>query len=48
MNSAVDCHCILVNILLSVYAGLLVDNILHVVLKNPPVMDEAVHVLELV
>ena len=41
MNSAVDRHCIL----LQVDTGLLVDNLLDVVTKTPPVAVKAVPVL---
>ena len=45
MNSAVDPHCTLVGILLLVDTGLLVDNLLDVVTKIPPVAVKAVPVL---
>ena len=45
MNSAVDRHCTLVDILLQVDTGLLVDNLLDVVMKTPPVAVKAVPVL---
>ena len=45
MNSAVDHHCTLVDILLMVYTGLLVDNLLDVVTKTQPPAVETVPVL---
>ena len=45
MNSAVDRHCTLVGILLLVDTGLLVDNLLDVVTKTPPVAVKTVPVL---
>ena len=45
MNSAVDHHCTLLDILLMVYTRLLVDNLLDVVTKTPPVAVKAVPVL---
>ena len=45
MNSAVDRHCTLVDILWLVDTGLLVDNLFDVVTKTPPVAVKAVPVL---
>ena len=45
MNSAVDHHCTLVDILLQVDTGLLVDNLLDVVTKTPPVTVKVVPLL---
>ena len=45
MNSDADCHCTLVDILLLVDTELLVDNLLNVVTKTPPVAVKAVPVL---
>ena len=45
MNSAVDHHCTLVDISLLLGTGLLVDNLLDVVMKTPPVAVKAVPVL---
>ena len=44
MNSAVDHHCTLVDILLLVDTGLLVDNLHDVVTKTSPVAVKAVPV----
>ena len=46
MNSVLDCQCTVVNILLSVDAGLSFDNLLDVVMKTPPDGVESVSVLE--